>query len=190
MDGKYAASDKNKQTYPEDRYSLFALHGEYSAYNDQGTVITEGSHIYGEVTGVWKYYDNERRLLRSVTLENNIKSGPFEVYCNHETDGYHMQAKGSYKNDRRSGEWSFYNTNGTIMCTVTYENGIPNGKAQQYNNAGVMVNEGSFENGKPSTLWKRYKDDGSYIGEAKPTEAYVFQHEITEFFVVLVIRYN
>lgn len=45
------------------------LHGEWISYNDQGTIIAQGSYINGLRSGTWKFWQDD--TLKTVEYEKN-----------------------------------------------------------------------------------------------------------------------
>lgn len=81
---------------------------------------------------------------------------------------YHLtgefRAKGTFKDDLRTGEWIFYYPNGNIEQKGKYsKTGKATGEWKWYYESGKLLREEIYKGGKREGLMKEYKEDGSII---------------------------
>ncbi len=62
--------------------SLNTLHGLYRTYNGKGHVSSEGSYVENEMSGLWKYWDDNFLVTDSVFYDKGIKTayGKYTYY--------------------------------------------------------------------------------------------------------------
>jgi antitoxin component YwqK of YwqJK toxin-antitoxin module len=99
------------ETYKDDR-----LHGKYGVYEyssiyECNDTLEEGYYVNGEKEGVWLSRKGWKKVI--ATYKNGRLNGDYyEEGC----------CKGTYKNDKRDGEWMFFA--GDYITTVVYDNGV------------------------------------------------------------------
>ena len=106
---------------------------------------------------------------------NGVKEGPYKKY-GFKLSNY-INAEGNYKNNKREGEFKYYNRNQFISEIKTYKNGVLEGKAITYNKNAEPIAEGIYKNNEPyeGTFYNRealstYKN-GLLIGVLQQNES-------------------
>ena len=69
----------------------------------------------GKKTGVWKAWDSDGLLSKSVEFEKDKKSGTFKEYQDGE-----LSVEGNYANDLKQGEWRYYE-DGEVTIVHRYD---------------------------------------------------------------------
>lgn len=115
----------------EENYSNNLLDGVMTEYSDSGKVITKGEFIDGQKEGQWVL----------------------------ELQGY--REEGSYKGDKRDGEWKHYYTdNGKLRFVGKFIDGIPDGMQIFYYSNGNEKQTGKYAGGLKEGEWKFYDESG------------------------------
>src|SRR5688500_10758265 len=78
--------------------------------------------------------------------------------------GYPTEGKieeGNYKDDKKTGEWTMYHTDGvTIRTKGNFDNGRPKGEYVKFDESGNKKEEGNYSNGKESGALTTYYPNG------------------------------
>jgi len=110
--------------------------GLYSYKDENGALLYEGQYLNGEKNGEWleqiNYIEGESTYA-TVNYTNGILDGEIKLYNSNNT----MLLKGSYKQNKEDGEWSYYNDR-NIVKKHTYNNGILHGPTLYYDELGAL----------------------------------------------------
>ncbi|MFT4534391.1 MAG: antitoxin component YwqK of YwqJK toxin-antitoxin module [Saprospiraceae bacterium] len=135
--------------------------GNYSYFNEDGSIASTGAVQGGEKIGLWKIYNPNGKLKEEGEFENSIfkiknawnnkgqhiknGNGLYKIYS--ELSGNLIES-GEIKDGYKIGDWIYYHDSLQIpLAESEYIGGLLNGELVQY-----------YENGKPSVKMK-YKDD-------------------------------
>ena len=96
--------------------------------------------------------------------ENNMKQGHW-VYTNKskKLPNYaenQVVEEGSYRDDKKTGKWTFYYSNDKVKQILTYSNNRPNGHAVFYYKNGNKREEGTWKNNKWIGNYTYYYENG------------------------------
>lgn len=86
------------------------------------------------------------------------------VYHEYYKNG-NIKIKGSLKNGKRDGDWSYFYQNGKLWSWGEYTEGVRNGASSVYYENGVLKMEGNYLNNKQVGLWKFYNEKGKLVKE-------------------------
>lgn len=115
----------------EENYRNDLLDGLMTEYSDSGKVVTKGEYIDGLKEGAWMF----------------------------EMQGY--REEGSYKSDKRDGEWKHYYTeNSKLRYVGNFVDGIPDGMQIFYYSNGNEKQTGKYIGGSKEGDWKFYDESG------------------------------
>lgn len=115
----------------EENYRNNLLDGVMTEYSDSGKVVTKGEYIDGQKEGPWML----------------------------ELQGY--REEGSYKADKRDGEWKHYYTdNGKLRFVGKFIDGVPDGKQIFYYSNGNEKQTGKYAGGSKEGDWKFFDETG------------------------------
>lgn len=95
--------------------------------------------------------------VNSRTLVHEIKYYP---------DGK-KEMEGSYKNDQRHGDWTYWYDNGNVWSQAFFRKGIRDGISKVYYKDGKIKIEGMYRNGKMIDEWRYYDHEGQVIKKIK-----------------------
>ena len=70
----------------------------------------------GKKHGLWKYYDEDGKLIGGGCYENGKEVGPWKTYWNNGK----LLSEGCYKNGEKIGIWKYYDKNGILTEEKTY----------------------------------------------------------------------
>lgn len=94
--------------------------GAYEKYASNGVKVKEGKFEAGSKSGIWKEFDDEKGNLKSeVGYKNNRRSGEWKYY----NKAQKLAETGYFVNDERDGLWKFYDLAGDLKKEIEYENG-------------------------------------------------------------------
>ena len=115
----------------EENYRNNLLDGLITEYSDSGKVVTKGEYLDGQKEGPWML----------------------------ELKGY--REEGSYKADKRDGEWKHYFTdNGKLRFIGKFLDGVPDGIQTFYYSNGNERQTGKYIGGLKEADWKFYDETG------------------------------
>jgi len=70
--------------------------------------------------------------------------------------------EGSYKDNKRDGNWSSWWQNGNIWSEGSFKDGLDDGKRNVYYENGKKLYEGHYTAGQKTGVWKFYDDKGNF----------------------------
>ncbi len=70
-----------------------------------------------------------------------------------------IRIKGTYKNNKRDGEWIYYFEDGKVWSQGTFKDGKSDGVFTVYNKDGSLFMRSSYKNGKPDGKWLFYENN-------------------------------
>lgn len=105
---------------------------------------------------VEKYPNNKIKSIIVVDTSNS-KADTIKI-----TEYYYngnIKFSGSFKNNKRHGEWIYYYNNGKIWSKGNFVNGKSNGLFYVYNEDGSLFMISCYKNDIPDGIWSFYKDN-------------------------------
>ena len=91
--------------------------GSFIERYDNGNLKTEGwRNSSSQRDGIWYSYYEHSVKWSELSYVNGIKEGASVVYFPNAKVHY----KGQYKNDKKTGTWTFYNEDGTVQSVKKY----------------------------------------------------------------------
>jgi antitoxin component YwqK of YwqJK toxin-antitoxin module len=94
--------------------------------------------------GKWTYWNDKGGIEKIETYgANGALNGPYESY-----NLGRLDSKGSYKNGKPHGKWSYFHPHGAPMRDCTYKEGKLNGKSVIYDARGRVIEESNYLNNK------------------------------------------
>ncbi len=153
LHGSYQELSVNGKILIDGRYANHRKHGWWREYNEQGALLLEQHWQRGKLDGVVKKYD-AGRLLSVANYKNGKASGEYVEYRNDKPS-----LAGQFANDRRTGTWTSYDSEGSVILVATYKDGVLDGQWRQRANGEVV--EGTMVAGRRSGEWKQIDRTGS-----------------------------
>lgn len=136
-------------------------------------VIEEGTYFHGRKTGVWIKYNKDGK---TVKLKGNyLNNRPSGNYTRYYSNGK-IKEKGSFGDNTYSGTLIRYHENGTISYQAEFDNdGKETGIVKHFYSNGNLEASYSLKKGKVEGLFTQYNEDGSVrlsckFSEGKVTE--------------------
>ena len=138
--------------------------GNYSYFNEDGSISSTGSVKDGNKIGLWKIYNSKGKIEEEGVFESGIfkiknawnskgqhvKNGN-GIYKNYSDISGNLVESGEIKDGLKLGKWVYYHDSLQIpLAESEYVGGLLNGDVVQYH-----------ENGKPS-IKAKYKDDNPH----------------------------
>lgn len=139
-------------------------------YHENGHKASEGVFIDQIKDGIWNYYSNDDKLIKTEAYANGKRSGEWKTYSR-ETGG--LLEEKNYLDDKLSGIYRTYYTNGEVSLEENYINGKLNGKATSYYPKNHYIsNTGDYHNGIRVGAWDFY----DVTGKKRSTVEYKEDH--------------
>ena len=126
--------------------------GLWTHWDLKGKKIEEGYFKEGEQVGKWAFWDYRGKRYKGTKIdyesyldESKIKDrlGNYLVYS---PKSYgkkkYINSFGSFRENKRDGEWIFFDINRKISALINYKQGEPNGKYITYHDKGHKLSEG------------------------------------------------
>jgi len=172
---------KIKSTYQVLEKDTTVKHGLYTSYHKNGNPKMVVNYLKGKKEGIGQIYLEDGKLREIAAFKNNQLNGErrlyndstkqliiIENYKNNNFEGeylsYHLNGvlkqKGQYLDNKMSGLWNYYYTDGSLKETVHFENNTENGPYKAYHENGQLKAEGQYENEKRQGTWKVYHPNG------------------------------
>lgn len=98
---------------PDSNYS-----GEYIDKYENGIVKFRGSFRFGERHGQWFSFYPNGILWSELHFDKGLRQGPNLTYY----ESGKLRYSGFYKNDAVDSVWTYYDSTGTLVETLTYKN--------------------------------------------------------------------
>ncbi len=122
----------------------------------------------GKKHGEWTYYFENGKLMRTEKYEDGkliSKKGltRFEKVFEKGELVWHKPINGVGfvdENNKKSGEWKFYDENGKLRQIGSYMDGKREGEWKHYHKNGKLSDIGSYRDGKQEGGWKEYDESG------------------------------
>lgn len=140
---------------------------------DSATVYNEGIRTdYGAVdslrnrTGIWTEYHNTGEFKGKGTYTNDKRTGEWIFYY----PNTKIEQKGKYdKKGRTQGVWKWFYENGTLMREENYINNLREGVMTEYTEDGKIITKGEYQDDMQEGLWiyetPEYKEIGKYTND-------------------------
>lgn len=140
---------------------------------------TNKTDAKGFKQGLWHKKDTNGKLIYSGFFKENIPDGEFIYYdslgkikartifsdnglkahtCFFEK-GFKV-SEGLYLNEKKHGEWKYFNQDSVIISIENYIDGSPEGKWQTFYGNGALLEETTYANGVKNGPWLQYFYDG------------------------------
>ena len=103
----------------EASYTAGKLHGSYTMFYPNGTVMERGTYEHGTKVGTWTRFRETAAKERVVNYAAGLLQGTWTEY---DEDG-RVAVVGTYHNDLRHGKWTYFER-GTAVRTEVYRRGI------------------------------------------------------------------
>ncbi|GAB4140887.1 MAG: hypothetical protein Fur0041_16060 [Bacteroidia bacterium] len=117
------------------------IFGKVTVYDANGKKVSEGRMKRGQNVGVWKYYDTNGELMKTITFRNGVKEGLYTEYHQKE------KTTGEYHNNLREGNRITYESNGIMIRQEQYLHDTLNGLLQEWKVNGQKVKEVKYDKG-------------------------------------------
>ncbi len=134
--------------------------GDATYYWDDGKLLAKGKLInVKEKQGLWKIYNTQGVLLRTVNYDKGIKNGLQTTY-------YHsgkVAEKINFTNGKRDGKMVRYFENGQPSLVMNYKNGVFDGEVLSYYPDGKLKVKGYYKNDLKDGVWEYYDEKGQLI---------------------------
>ena len=153
-------------------------------YHENGRIRAQGLVKNGKKDGVWKLYSSRGKMVKSVTYASgkiirddgsSKKDAPKsssrkDSYLTYHDNG-RIKVSGSFKDNKKSGEWREYDERGKIITITIYSNGgilfqqNPNKVKEytSYHSNGRIKEQGMFNGKKRDGEWHLYSKRGKLL---------------------------
>ncbi len=141
-------------------------HGPWKTYYSSGKLKSDGTYKNGIPVGVFKYYYELNGNIKMILKHKGDGINAYAEVMNE--DGIKM-AEGNYKNQRKDGEWKYYNTRGDLSIKESWKDGKREGTTYKYYPSGNVLEQFEFKNDVKDGVWKQFysdrviKAEGTYV---------------------------
>ena len=133
---------------------LEVRHGGLLRYHATGKISLRGFYRDGQPSGVWSWFDEQGRLLRSAAPQGDYDeiltgrdlANPNTIY--RDPQGRKI-AEGLRKYDKPHGAWSYYHPDGSLSSQGHFVNGLPDGRWVFYHPSGLVERQEDYKLGVP-----------------------------------------
>lgn len=132
--------------------------GEWRKEYPSGQVMYEGKFVDGVGT-LTRYYESGN--VKSVQVFETPQRAQVTMY---EEDGKTLLAKGTFLNQKKEAEWSYY-VEGKLSLIEVYNNGKKNGTEKVYTKDGVLMKETPYVQDSIDGMQKCFLQDGKKLSE-------------------------
>ena len=166
-DGKIIYSGPYRNKIPVGIHREYGKDGKVSnafIYNDNGLKLSEGIvDEAGNRNGKWlDLYPNAMKLAEG-QYNDNRRSGQWKFYNLEQK----VEQTGSFNNGRPDGLWKWYYPNGAILREEEYFQGQRDGSYTEYSPEGDIITQGQYSDGEKNGDWKfssgDFTEEGKYI---------------------------
>lgn len=186
-DGKWLFYSENGRLIEKIVFKNGIQDGEFEKYYADGITIDEkGKYENNMLVGVWEHYFDNGLVSERYHYLNGLRDGKYEEYGiqNAVSSKPFLNTIGYYKNDKKEGEWKYYDyyfdiatktVSNKLLLTdvVNYSNDEGNGKSIQYDKQfGFKLIETNYINGIENGIRKSYCPVGRDAGKLWIVEEY------------------
>jgi antitoxin component YwqK of YwqJK toxin-antitoxin module len=149
----YFANEKLEQKGKYDKKGR--AQGPWKWYYESGNILREENYRNDLQDGLMIEYSDSGKVITKGEYLDGLKEGPWVL----EVQDY--REEGTYKADRRDGEWKHYYTdNNKLRFVGKFVDGTPDGLQQFYYPDGKLKQKGKFVGGLKDGNWEFYDEDG------------------------------
>jgi len=177
--GYYKLYDKNGNLLKVEMYvndSLVAndksvkTHQIIRDYYFNGKIKIEGSYYNGIPDGIRREYDTSGNVVKSYVFDMGMLTfegiidfyGRKQGYCKEYDNGI-LIAEGKYVNDKKVGEWKFYNSEGKLIEKGSFVNGRPDGVWYSFYPSGKIQRIEHYDSGVLNGEFIEFNEDSSIM---------------------------
>jgi Uncharacterized protein conserved in bacteria len=128
-------------------------------YHENGHKASEGVFIDQKKDGVWNYYANNDRLISVEEYTMGKRSGTWKIFS--KETGVLLE-ESNYVDNRLSGIYKTFYTDGSVSLEENYLNGVHNGRSTSYYPKGHISVTGDYRMGKRIGDWEFYDAGGKH----------------------------
>lgn len=152
-DGPYQELTPRGKVVVEGTYAGGVKHGAWRQWTPDGVLLLEQSWKRGKLHGtVKKYVDG--KLSEQSTYDAGKAEGPYGEFRHGKP-----AVTGQFAADRRTGTWTTYAEDGSVLLVATYKDGLLDGPWRQL--VGGAVLEGTMAAGRRTGVWTRTDKAGA-----------------------------
>jgi len=138
-------------------YTLHNGNGAYQTVNVNGSPISEGNYLNGNIHGTVKEYYFNGKPLCLYEMKNGLKEGPYKTYY---LNGK-IHTEGVFRVDQKEGVWINNYESGELQIREEYKNGKLHGKKTNYFRNGNPRTEIEYKYGSREGRFTAYDETGS-----------------------------
>lgn len=128
-------------------------------YFSEDKIAATGNHLNQEKDSIWKYFNQEGKLIRQEGYKEGKKHGLFLTYY----DNGKIAEQENFVEGRQSGMWLQYYENGKKKLEAEFSNGMRNGKFYMYYDSGRIKLMGRYTNDLRDKTWIFYDEKGGEL---------------------------
>lgn len=144
-DGLYEQFTRTGKRVIEGHFAGVFKHGTWKEWNADGALLSEEVWKRGKLEGAVKKYVDGKLSMESAYVDGKA-DGPYSEFRNGKPS-----LTGQFAADRKTGTWTSYAADGSVLRIATYKDGILDGSYRELAN-GVVI-EGAMVAGRRSGTW-------------------------------------
>ncbi|MDY0343900.1 MAG: toxin-antitoxin system YwqK family antitoxin [Lentimicrobium sp.] len=137
--------------------------GAWQKTDPLGRLIYKGNFENDKPQGTFIYFDTTGK----VKAETRYSANGNEAFTTSYYPNGRKMSEGLYLNEKREGEWKFFNQDTILISEEHYENGQGVGVWKNFYQNGALLEEITYKNGVKDGPWKQYYYDGPLKLSAK-----------------------
>lgn len=126
-----------------------SLNGHHYKGSRTGQTSIEGEYKNDQLCGIWKYWDENGKMIKQIHYGDSASSGITYWYY----DSGIIKKKSEFLDTLKHGLYEEYYKNGQIRLSTNYKNGILNGNSVEYFESGRKKLKGQYFNGNKYGQW-------------------------------------
>jgi hypothetical protein len=133
------------------------LHGSYTCFTRDKTLVLKGEYKYGLKNGPWKAWYPNGRLHYSKSWKKGLENGEFHSFY---ANGV-IKKKGRYKKSLKKGIWIENYKNGLSKQQAEFKKGNLHGKYLEFDSDGQLKVKANYKEGVLHGPYRIYDDQGN-----------------------------
>jgi antitoxin component YwqK of YwqJK toxin-antitoxin module/cytochrome c-type biogenesis protein CcmH/NrfG len=146
--------------YEEEYDESGKMTGVYRDYDYSGKIYHEIDYKKGEMTG-YRYYDLEGNVIAEEEVKRDVLN--FTAYHPNRV----IAADGTYEDNKKEGNWIYYNSYGVITAKQAFSEGQENGLSSDFYKDGTFKSILNYKDGMRHGLYTEYYPDSTLYAQGR-----------------------
>lgn len=129
--------------------------GAWEKKDANGNIVYQGFFNNNVPEGEFIYFDSTGRVTAKVIFSEKGTKAYTTMFKRNQ-----KVSEGLFINEKKDGEWKYFNADSIVIAEENYVKGVPHGKWKTYYANGALLEEITYVNGKKEGSWMQYFYDG------------------------------